>query len=172
MRHLLAALDGLGGLASRRELCASGVSKTEMDVAAYYALPGWTLLRVRKGWYARRAEHPEVIRAWRVGGRLTCVSASAYHDGVAVPPVLHVEVPARAAQLRDPDDEHRRLGPGAAVVVHWARYPGPGDRRAVTAAHAEAMAAVCGVHAGSVGRPAPPPQQSYAAASPSASRIV
>ncbi len=138
------------------------------------SMKGNHVFRVRKGWFARRAEHPEVLRAWRVGGRLTCVSALAFHQGAQPGPVLHVEVPANAVRLRDPDDESVRLSRGASVVVHWSRRPGPGDRRSVTAEHAEATAAACGVHAGPVSRRATraTTQAAEAASSVSASRMV
>jgi len=149
MDLLLATIDNHEGLASRRELLVNGIHPGWIDVAAWY---GWHLIRVRKGWYARPTERRDVLRAWRLGGRLTCVSAGEFHAGAEPGPVLHVEVPKQAARLRDPDNRRRRLGPDAAVVVHWTRHPGPGDRRAVTAAHAEAVAARCGVHGAGVPR--------------------
>jgi hypothetical protein len=164
MRFVLDAIERWGGAAYRWELRASGVSADLIDVAASY---GRHIIRVRKGLYAAVGENPEVMRAWRCGGRLTCVSALAFHTGEIATPALHVEVPANAPRLRDPDDRRRRLGPDAAVVVHWARYPGPGDRRSVSVDHAEAVAAACGVRAGGVGRAG-----QAAAERASASRIV
>jgi len=149
MNLLLATIDNHEGLASRRELLVNGVYPDWIDVGAWY---GRHIIRVRKGWYARPTERRDVIRAWRVGGRLTCVSAVEYHEGVEPGPVLHVEVPANAVRLRDPDDRRRRLASDSAVVVHWTRHPGPGDRRAVDATHAEAVVAVCGVHGAGVAR--------------------
>ena len=166
MRHIIRAIEQCGGLASRWQLRSAGVSSDAIDVAAWY---GRSIIRVRKGWYARADENREVIRACRVGGRLTCVSAIAFHDGSAAPPVLHVEVPANTPRLHDPDNRRTPLGPDSAVVVHWTRHPGPGDARAVTASHAEAVAAVCGVHAAGVPRG---PVAQAAAAKSSASRIV
>lgn len=146
MRNLLLdVIDGQGGIASRRQLLAWGVDPGWIDVAAWY---GRSVIRVRNGWFARPSENREVLRAWRVGGRLTCVSALAFHDGAEAGPVLHVEVPGWSTQLRDPDDHRKRLRPDTAVVVHWARHRGPGTRRAVSPEHAEAVAAVCGVRAG------------------------
>ena len=165
MNLLLDVIDRQGGFVSRRQLLAWGVCPDSIDVAAWY---GRSVIRVRKGWYARPSENREVLRAWRVGGRLTCVSALAFHAGAAAGPVLHVEVPASATQLRDPDSYRRRLDADAAVVIHWARRPGPGNRRAVDAGYAENVAAACGVRSGAVSR-----QRGQAAASSeSASRIV
>ena len=150
MKSLFAVVDSHEGLASRRELLVNGVDPGWIDVAAWYQRH---LIRVRKGWYARTTERRDVLSAWRIGGRLTCVSALAFHSELDPGPVLHVEVPANAARLRDPRDRRRRLGADAAVVVHWTRHPGPGDRRAVSAAHAEAVAALCGVHGAGVSKP-------------------
>ncbi|HEY4152492.1 MAG TPA: hypothetical protein VGM38_04160 [Pseudolysinimonas sp.] len=165
MRHVVQAIDRCGGLAARWQLRSCGVSSDAIDVAAYY---GRWVIRVRKGWYARADENRDVIRACRVGGRLTCVSAIAFHEGSVSPPTLHVEVPANSPRLRDPDRRRQALGPESPVVVHWTRYPGPGDARAVTAAHAEAVASRCGVHGAGVPRSTP----QAAASSESASRIV
>jgi hypothetical protein len=144
------ALDEFDGLARRDQLLWFGVSNQMIDC---FAETGRFLMRVRKGYYASPDEHPEVLRAWRVGGRLTCVSALAFHEGAQAGPVLHVEVPANTARLRDPDYRKHRLGPDAPVVVHWTRHPGRGDQRSVSADHALAVAAGCGVHAAGV-RPA------------------
>jgi hypothetical protein len=149
MNLLLATIDNHQGLASRRELLVHGIDPGWIDVAAWY---GRHVIRVRKGWYARSGERPEVLRAWRLGGRLTCVSAAEFHAGERPGPVLHVEVPSHAARLRDPENGRRRLGPDMPVVVHWTRHPGPGDRRAVSREHAEAVAARCGVHGAGVPR--------------------
>ena len=151
MSMLLEAIERHQGLASRHELVMSRILPAWIDLSAWY---GRDVVRVRKGWFARVDERSDVLRAWRVGGRLTCVSAAAFHEGVEPGPVLHIEVPASSVRLRDPDHADRRLGPDAAVVVHWTRHPGPGDRRAVDAQHAEAVAARCGIHAGGVPRAA------------------
>jgi len=171
---LLDVIDRLGGVVSRRQLLAWGVDPGKIDVAVWY---GWHLIRVRNGWYARPSENREVLRAWRVGGRLTCSSALAFHDGADPGPVLHVEVPGWATQLRDPDDHRRRLTPEAPVVIHWARHPGPGGARAVSAEHAERVAAACGARSGAVAHPGTRAGSSgqtaqAAASSESASRIV
>jgi hypothetical protein len=149
VKLLLDVIDRLGGVVSRRQLRAWGVDDGAIDVAAWY---GWAVIRVRKGWYARADEPPQVLRAWRMGGRLTCVSALEYHSGVAAGRVLHVEVANGSCQLRDPDDRKKRLGPDAPVVVHWTRHPGPGSERAVTESHALAVAARCGTHGAGVPR--------------------
>ncbi len=149
VKLLLATIDRLGGIVSRRQLLAWGVDPGTIDLAAWY---GRSVIRVRKGWYARADEATEVIRAWRVGGRLTCVSALAYHAGDPGGRVLHVEVVNGSCQLRDPDNARKRLGPDTRVIVHWTRHPGPGTERAVTEAHAETVAALCGTRGAGVPR--------------------
>jgi hypothetical protein len=160
---MLDIVDSLGGLAARRELVSAGVDPGQIDLAAWY---GWRLIRVRNGWFARPDEHPAVLRAWRIGGRLTCVSAVALHLGDAMPHVLHVEVAANTARLHDPVWPRLPLAADAPVVVHWSRHPGPGDRRAVGLEHAEWVVERCGVHAGG------PRRRPQAASSESASRMV
>jgi len=147
MNLLLDIIDRSGGIASRRQLLAWGVDPGWIDLAAWY---GRHVIRVRHGWFARSGESPEVLRAWRVGGRLTCISALAFHEGAEPGPALHIEVPRNACQLRDPDRRKARLGPEAPVVVHWTRNPGPGTARAVTRDHAVEVAARCGVHGAGV----------------------
>ena len=120
---LLEVIDRQGGIASRRQLLAWGLDPGWIDLAAWY---GRSVIRVRNGWFARPSENREVLRAWRVGGRLTCVSALAFHDQVPAGPVLHVEVPGWATQLRDPDDRRTRLRPDAAVASCTGRgIPAP-----------------------------------------------
>ncbi len=163
MRKVLRDLENLGGLASYRELLALGNDRWDIEIPVMYG----RLLRVRQGWFSLPGEHAEVVRAWRVGGRLACLSALAWHEGRPMPPDLHVEVPANTARLRSPDDARRPLGGGERVVVHWARRPGSGDRRAVGVGDAWAAATRC--NAASVRAAAGDPQT---AASESASRIV
>ncbi len=99
------------------------------------------LVRIRHGYYARADARPDVVRAVRLGGRLTSYSALRALD-VWCPPGderLHVAVSAHAHDLRDPDSG----GPLVArddLVVHWRAAPTP-RRGAVSgvAAVAEAI---------------------------------
>jgi very-short-patch-repair endonuclease len=52
-----------------------GVSDRQVAVAVATG----TLIRVRRGWYARPGASPDVVSAVHAGGRLTCVSALRYH---------------------------------------------------------------------------------------------
>ncbi|HUG50516.1 MAG TPA: DUF559 domain-containing protein [Terrimesophilobacter sp.] len=119
MRSLESAILELGGLAATHELYALGYGQTLLR----YAVRSGAIIRVRKGWYCRPDLPTELQQAARVGGRLACVSAARYH-GLWVPGQpgrLHVQVPARACQLRSRADYRRRLSDlaGHPVVVHW-----------------------------------------------------
>lgn len=79
-----------------------------------------TLIRVRRGHYARPNARPDVVRAVRLGGRLTSYSALR-ELGAWCPPDderLHVAVGAHARALRDPDTG-APFQERPDVVVHW-----------------------------------------------------
>lgn len=142
MTKLEKDIERLGGLASMGELLYLGHWRELIEIALRYR----SLVRVRRGWYALPGEPESVMRAWRVGGRLACVSAVAYWRGNRPTAELHIEVPANAAHLRNPDDPQRKLSPADAVVVHWARHPQGGDSRAVSLRHAEEQSLRCKGH--------------------------
>jgi hypothetical protein len=108
----------LGGIAARRELLARG----HVDAWIRIFCEGGRLERVRNGWYALPGGSGPVKRAWRVGGRLACVSA-ANHHGLNLPDngELHVGVSTRSTRLRHPDSKARRLrdSDSPSLVVHW-----------------------------------------------------
>jgi hypothetical protein len=117
-------LVSLGGIASTAELLRRGHTGDELILWARHP----RIVRVRKGWYALADLPPDVLRAWRVGGPLACVSA-AMHAGILPPDVgaggvLHVSVPPTASRLRSPADHRERLADHA-VVLHWdgRRWP-------------------------------------------------
>lgn len=100
----------------RRDLLALGYTDGHLRVA----LADKRIFRVRQGWYSV-PDAPEVgVRAVRVGGRLTGLSALESY-GLPVPRrlALHVAVPATASRLRRPDDRRARLSRSDAVVTHW-----------------------------------------------------
>jgi hypothetical protein len=130
-------IAALGGIAARRELLQRGNWRELITIALMYR----KIFRVRKGWYAAPGEHPDIVRAWRVGGRLACVSALAVYGVDEGDGLLHVEVPPNAARPRHPDDANRRLGPDDDVVLHWESSPG--SRRLVSLHAAEAQARSC-----------------------------
>ncbi len=117
------------GLVRTRELLAIGYEDETIRISRNYGV----LIHVRQGWWAL-PETPEVLlRAWRAGGRLACVSALAYH-GVALElgDQLHVEVAAGSKGAL-----------GAGVHVHWSSSQHNGDRRAVSVEVALRQAARC-----------------------------
>lgn len=71
------------------------------------------LIRLRNGRYVATGEHPDLIRAGRLGGRLDCVSLlSALGVFVADRPKLHVQLEMGSSRLPE-----RRQD----VVAHWRR---------------------------------------------------
>jgi hypothetical protein len=128
-----------GGIARMAEFLAAGLDPEEVRISRNYG----KLTMIRKGWYCRPGVHPAVIAAVRVGGRLACVSAIAYHDGGDNPPQLHVALPPGAARPRDPENHRRRLTAGREVVLHWTSRPLTGDRAAVAREVARRQAETC-----------------------------
>lgn len=112
-------LRSLGEVAATHELYALGHTQAGLRIAVQR---GW-IIRVRKGWFCLPDLDSDLVRAWRVGGRLTGASA-ARHYGLWVPGQggpLEVEVAPNACQLRSEFDNRKRLAdlsePG--VTVHW-----------------------------------------------------
>lgn len=109
-----------GGFATKRQLVAVGAT----DRMLTWAVRSDELVRVRNGWYTIRPEADPAVRAIRVGGRLTGISALVEHGAWAWrrPRRLHVAVRANAARLRRQRDRRRRLRPraDAGLRVHWS----------------------------------------------------
>jgi hypothetical protein len=139
MDKLMRDIEALGGVASMAELLRRDHWREWIEIALRYR----SIQRVRKGWYASAGEPRQMVRAWRVGGRLACHSAIAYHLDEPEPRMLHVEVLGNTARLRSPDNMRAPLTEGDEVIVHWARNPSPGGRRAVSLAAAQRQAAAC-----------------------------
>jgi len=118
MTMLQETIRSLGGVAARRELLASGHDDDEIRMAADYR----SIERVRNGWYVLPGGAPHVLRAWRVGGRLACVSAL-NHWGYALPDNgnLHVCVAAHSVRLRHPEFKRVRLRDRdvSNLITHW-----------------------------------------------------
>ena len=82
------------------------------------------IFRVRQGWYSV-PDAPEIaIRAVRVGGRLTGVSALETY-GLRVPrrPLVLVAVPVNSCRLRRPGDRGERLARSDGVRILWDDRP-------------------------------------------------
>lgn len=109
----------LGGMAQKRQLAALGAS----DLDLTNAVRSGRVIRARQGWYTTLPERDARVRAVRVGGRLTGLSAIAAADGWVADRrgPLHVSVRPNAARLRS--QSNRFLHPGAprirGVSLHW-----------------------------------------------------
>lgn len=75
------------GVATFAQLLATGLTRQQIDRLVSVG----RLHRVRRGWYALPSADPDVLRAVRVGGALTCLSALGQH-GVWIPPGLDLHV--------------------------------------------------------------------------------
>jgi very-short-patch-repair endonuclease len=86
------------------------------------AVRSGALVRARRDHYLAPDAPADVIRAVRIGGRLTCLTLlRMWEVFVQSPGGLHVHVPPNAARLRSPHDRRRRLGPRGRrqAHVHW-----------------------------------------------------
>ncbi len=132
----------LGGIATTAELLRAGHEGALIRLFAEYG----RIMRVRKGWYADPSVDDAVLAACRVGGRLACLSALAFHGlGTPGPTRLHVSVPRSASRLRSSGNHRERLAErhDAAIVVHWSRSDPTGDRLTVSLSEAMAQAQAC-----------------------------
>ena len=96
-----------GGIASTREILARGYETETIRLVASYG----RIVPVRQGWYAVPEMPRDSMRAWRAGGRLSCISAAVHH-GLWEHNVdeLHVRVAANAS----------RVERSSCVVLHWS----------------------------------------------------
>ena len=111
-----------GGLAPTHHLLRRGWTKFQLARAVHAG----EIIRVRQGWYSLTEHGPTLLRAVRIGGRLTCSSGARQH-GIwtrSPAPPLHVAVPPHGSRLRDPDDYRVRLRPTDPSRVHWDMHGG------------------------------------------------
>lgn len=113
---LLTCIRLLGGVAPTYRLLGMGWTGRALSAAVHRG----AIIRVRQGWYASALESEENLAAWRVGGRLTCLSGAA-HYGLSIRSdnALHVAVTLTSSRLRDPSDPRHRLVPDSPTVIHW-----------------------------------------------------
>jgi hypothetical protein len=105
-------------MAQKRQL----VSRGARDIDLRHAVHSGEVIRVRNGWYSTMAEGSPEVRAVRVGGRLTGISAVIALGGwVLGRHPLHVSVNANAARLRSPRNRRLRFDAksSSAVALHW-----------------------------------------------------
>lgn len=115
---IAAHVDALGGFAQKRRLVAVGARDRDLTLA----VRNGAVRRARQGWYTTLPETDRRVRAVRVGGRLTGLSAIVAMGGwVLRSSVLHVAIPRNAARLRS--QYNRRAHPPAGrirgVRLHW-----------------------------------------------------
>jgi hypothetical protein len=106
----------LGGLAQKQQLVSRGAR--DLDLAR--AVRDGVAVRARQGWYTTVDEAEPRVRAARVGGRLTGLSAIEDWGGwVLSNNQLHVSVSRNSARLRNQWNRRRPLGAAKGVHVHW-----------------------------------------------------
>ncbi|WP_281882120.1 type IV toxin-antitoxin system AbiEi family antitoxin domain-containing protein [Agromyces rhizosphaerae] len=131
----MSTVDGLGGIATRRQLLDAGHSPGLLTMAVRAGV----LRRVRRGHYASTSAERAAVVAVRVGGRLGCVSAAASLGMWAgSDAAVHIALPANAARLRtrhpltDRSDAPLRLAGEDGIhsdrheellVLHWCEGP-------------------------------------------------
>ena len=118
MRDIAAIVDSLGGMAQKQQLVARGARDLDLTVAVKRG----DVTRARQGWYTTLPPEDLRVRAVRVGGRLTGISAIAAAGGwVLGRHPLHVSVHENAARLRSVRNRHVRFDVTAphGVVLHW-----------------------------------------------------
>lgn len=105
-----------GWFLRRRDLLERGYT----DAAIRAALADRIIFRVRQGWYSVPDAPEPAVRAVRVGGRLTSISALESY-GIPVPrrPDTHIVVKATASRLRATHDRRKRLAGARDVRIHW-----------------------------------------------------
>jgi very-short-patch-repair endonuclease len=118
MADIAALVRLLGGMAQKQQLVRRGAR----DLDLTRAVRSGEVIRARQGWYTVRPASEAGVRAVRVGGRLTGISAIEAMGGwVEGPHPLHVSVNENASRLRTQQNRFRRLNVvvPAGVVLHW-----------------------------------------------------
>ncbi|WP_374977372.1 endonuclease domain-containing protein [Microbacterium trichothecenolyticum] len=103
---------------TRADLFADGLSGRQITAA----VRAGELIRARRDRYLPPETPDEVVRAVRVGGRLTCLSLLRLHEiFVLTNSRLHVQLPPRMSRMRSPHDRSRRLNLAKlhGTRLHW-----------------------------------------------------
>jgi len=144
MHKLVRDIEMLGGIASKAELLRLG---NDADAIRLFSDHGGIIRRIRKGWYCTPELEPQVFQAFRIGGRLACVSAAAFHGLVPWPTgdEIHVAFNRQTSRLRTRTNPRVRLSaiPDPALVRHWTRNRLTGSRKAVSPEEAVAQMSAC-----------------------------
>ena len=107
---------------TRAELLAQGLSPRTLTAA----VRSGALIRARRGCYLPPDAPDDVVRAVRVGGRLTCLSLlQLLGVFVLANSRLHVHLFPDATRMRTPHDRKKRLYPRKAsgTRLHWHALP-------------------------------------------------
>ena len=119
MADIAAIVAHLGGMAQKQQLVTRGARDLDLTMAVRRR----EVVRVRNGWYTTMDETDDAVRAVRVGGRLTGISAIAARGGWVLrrPAQLHVSIPVNSARLRTATNRFRRLDVAVKgrVALHW-----------------------------------------------------
>ena len=111
-------MDSEWRIRARGDLRAEGMGRQSIEMAVDQ---GW-LVRARRDRYLASTAPPELIRAVRVGGRLTCLTLlRLLHVFVFARGGLHVHMAGNASRMRSPLDRATPLADRGAreVVLHW-----------------------------------------------------
>lgn len=118
MRDIAGIVNSAGGMLQKRKLVVRGARDADLT----HAVKSGAVSRARQGWYTTLPDDDLRVRAVRVGGRLTGISAVIQAGGWVLGRYpLHISVPDNAARLRSPQDRRVRFDPllHANVVMHW-----------------------------------------------------
>ena len=116
-----------GGVVPLEALVRLGPSARRITAAASRG----EILRVRRGWYATLDAPRELVRAVRVGGSLTSVSATRRYQLWTIDDgQTHVSVGRNASRLRSPSGAGPLSARRDRVCLHWRNEAGP-DRTAL-----------------------------------------
>ena len=118
MADIAALVDRLGAMAQKQQLVRLGAR----DLNLTGAVRRGEVVRARQGWYTTLPETDPRVRAVRVGGRLTGISAVIAAGGwVLGRHPLHVSVHNNAARLRNPHNRYVKLAKYRVknLRLHW-----------------------------------------------------
>jgi hypothetical protein len=118
MTDIAGVINSLDGMAQKQQLVRRGAR--DLDLTA--AVRDGSIFRARQGWYSTLSPTDERVRAVRVGGRLTGISAIIAAGGwVLGKHSLHVSIPQNAARLRSQRNRRVRFDTTKRqnVVLHW-----------------------------------------------------
>ncbi len=108
-------------MAQKQQLVRRGARDLDLTLA----VRSGSVARARQGWYTTLPQGDPRVRAVRVGGRLTGISAIRAMGGwVLGAHPLHVSVPANAARLRTEGNRFLRLTDvtRTSEIVHWDAF--------------------------------------------------